>query len=110
MGEIVLKKDIVCVVPDERTRNYKWDKKYKEDNFINIELVSIDEIKKDLDNFCSKNGIDKSLIKIGAVLARHPYRPNTYMDFNTWRKSAASPSRRGPSVWTTPPPTAGPTR
>lgn len=83
MEGIILKKDIVCIVPDERTRNYKWEKNYKEDNFINIELVSIDEIKKDLDNFCSKNGIDKSLIKIGAVLARHPYRPNTYMDFNT---------------------------
>ena len=83
MGDIILKKDIVCIVPEERTRNYKWDKKYKEDNFINIELVSIDEIKKDIETFCRINGVAKSLIKTGAVLARHPYRPNTYMDFNT---------------------------
>ena len=83
MGDLVLRKDIVCFVPEERTRNFKWDKKYKEDNFINIELVSIDEIKKNLDDFCLLNGVDKSLIKSGAVLAKHPYRPNTYMDFNT---------------------------
>ena len=83
MDDLILKKDVVCFVPEERTKNYKWDKKYREDNFINIELVSIDKVKKNLDEFCRINGIAKSLIKQGAVLARHPYRPNTYMDFNT---------------------------
>ena len=83
MSDIILEKDIVCLVPEERTRSYKWDKKYKADNFINIELVSIDEIKRNLEVFCRINGVEKCLIKPGAVLARHPYKHNTYMDFNT---------------------------
>ncbi len=78
-----LTKEIVCIVPEEKIENHKWARAYREENFINIQFVSIDKIRNDVDNFSELNGVEKALIKDGAVLVKHPYRPGRYIDFNT---------------------------
>ena len=75
-------KDVVVFVSDEELIGHKWERNYNPTNFANIEFVSVDKIYDDI-NVLEKNGIENDLVKKGAVLIRHPFKSDRFIDFNT---------------------------